>query len=227
MRALRSRRAAGSSPLARGLHRHPHGDVRRRRIIPARAGFTSTVAQAVKDGSDHPRSRGVYSSPNIGPVKSPGSSPLARGLLVDWLVNTAWPWIIPARAGFTSSWRSPARVTSDHPRSRGVYTVENAGEFATSGSSPLARGLLKFGAQLLWFGRIIPARAGFTPGSLRGRAPVPDHPRSRGVYTAPGGAEASMTGSSPLARGLPLARGHGRIAYGIIPARAGFTWPGG
>ena len=182
MRALRSRRAAGSSPLARGLHRHPHGDVRRRRIIPARAGFTSTVAQAVKDGSDHPRSRGVYSSPNIGPVKSPGSSPLARGLLVDWLVNTAWPWIIPARAGFTSSWRSPARVTSDHPRSRGVYPRGRTDIRLEQGSSPLARGLRARPVRPDGHGRIIPARAGFThlvPGRDGRKG---DHPRSRGVY---------------------------------------------
>ena len=50
--------------------------------------------------------------------------------------------------------------------------------------------------------RIIPARAGFTgtTGSTA-RAPT-DHPRSRGVYSAPPWSATLRCGSSPLARGL-------------------------
>ena len=50
-----------------------------------------------------------------------------------------------------------------------------------------------------------------------------DHPRSRGVYTRCAGRSWPGRGSSPLARGLPLARLRQYVSYGIIPARAGFT----
>ena len=74
---------------------------------------------------------------------------------------------------------------------------------ASTGSSPLARGLLP---RIPCFGypkRIIPARAGFTG---RGR---------RGSW--------SGCGSSPLARGLREAVSELVGGGGIIPARAGFT----
>ena len=55
--------AAGSSPLARGLPHLPAGDGQHRRIIPARAGFTARNNSWSSRREDHPRSRGVYSSP--------------------------------------------------------------------------------------------------------------------------------------------------------------------
>ena len=51
---------AGSSPLARGLPRSRRASCRARRIIPARAGFTTRVTARIQFGPDHPRSRGVY-----------------------------------------------------------------------------------------------------------------------------------------------------------------------
>ena len=50
-----------------------------------------------------------------------------------------------------------------------------------------------------------------------------DHPRSRGVYSLGATKADGETGSSPLARGLPV-QPAGQVAdRGIIPARAGFT----
>ena len=71
----------GSAPIARGLARSARAVCGFRRIIPARAGFTSgDVARVIYD-RDHPRSRGVYRPlPLTRPVLL-GSSPLARGLL--------------------------------------------------------------------------------------------------------------------------------------------------
>ena len=71
--------------------------------------------------------------------------------------------------------------------------------------------------------RIIPARAGFTAGERSERTGRMDHPRSRGVYSLSPALRGSGTGSSPLARGLPINRGDRTIPGGIIPARAGFT----
>ena len=57
---------------------------------------------------------------------------------------------------------------------------------------------------------------------------TPDHPRSRGVYSRMPPQWRRRSGSSPLARGLPSTAGAEDCAWGIIPARAGFTarpWP--
>ena len=70
----------GSSPLARGLRLRPAASDVTLRIIPARAGFTD-LSQAVGPlRTDHPRSRGVYSTTFTPASTVRGSSPLARGL---------------------------------------------------------------------------------------------------------------------------------------------------
>ena len=93
----------------------------------------------------------------------------------------------------------------------------------STGSSPLARGLLERFRPLPAGRRIIPARAGFTRRHLGEGQEHRDHPRSRGVYAAAVASAGTAAGSSPLARGL---RGWccGHVGgFGIIPARAGFT----
>ena len=115
------RQGQGSSPLARGLRCCVH----RRRpgpgIIPARAGFTPPSWMRPARPPDHPRSRGVYVDPNPPVPRSVGSSPLARGLQVTPPTSQAVQRIIPARAGFTSTYLCTRRICP--------------------GSSPLARGL--------------------------------------------------------------------------------------
>ena len=155
---------------------------------------------------DHPRSRGVYGRFTMGQTLWLGSSPLARGLRHGPRPVRGDVRIIPARAGFTGS-RLPLTGTyRDHPRSRGVYDAEHI----ISSPPP----------------RIIPARAGFTPAA---HAPVrgsQDHPRSRGVYKPGGAGTLAWFGSSPLARGLPVAstsrpsrRGSSPLARGLPPRR--------
>ena len=95
------------------------------------------------------------------------------------------------------------------------------------GSSPLARGLLHRLVRVDLGGRIIPARAGFTPPWGRSGRERRDHPRSRGVYWRSTRTSQKGAGSSPLARGLPGTVPGSPAAGRIIPARAGFTrrWP--
>ena len=201
-----SRRGRGSSPLARGLlptlpQRRP-----RRRIIPARAGFTGRKLASIAKGTDHPRSRGVYTCMLLFLSPVTGSSPLARGLLVAGARHHIPNRIIPARAGFTLPRSSSADPGWDHPRSRGVYRSNPSIPPQHNGSSPLARGLQEAGQARPLGGRIIPARAGFTASYSVRFAATSDHPRSRGVYGS--------------LRALAAERGR------IIPARAGFTAPG-
>ena len=91
----------GSSPLARGLRDGGREHAAARRIIPARAGFTSPPNRQVHRRTDHPRSRGVYSPSSWRMPRRVGSSPLARGLHIVRVANLTVIRIIPARAGFT------------------------------------------------------------------------------------------------------------------------------
>ena len=217
--------APGSSPLARGLRRCGHGVAGRLGIIPARAGFTRSGRRRRAARRDHPRSRGVYASKVLNLFPDWGSSPLARGLRAAAPRPTCSTGIIPARAGFTRRAATPSPPCWDHPRSRGVYICPGVRWIVPSGSSPLARGLLRPGHSEGNPLRIIPARAGFTwTRSPRGSV-EPDHPRSRGVYASRCCGTGEPSGSSPLARGLLTSQEVAAAVGGIIPARAGFTRP--
>ena len=238
----------GSSPLARGLPDAVDQRIRELRIIPARAGFTPAHCVDVfrADGSsplarglrrwcrprgggqwDHPRSRGVYRYRKKPIEVEAGSSPLARGLRPAEPQGREHGRIIPARAGFTSQINEAKAAGEDHPRSRGVYYPCQEWTSSSLGSSPLARGLRAGACAGAATGRIIPARAGFTPGPCPSPVRERDHPRSRGVYQETLTQWTKRQGSSPLARGLRCWCVGGGPAPGIIPARAGFTHPGG
>ena len=172
---------------------------------------------------DHPRSRGVYRSDSERLSYAAGSSPLARGLLQSAVRTLPSLGIIPARAGFTY-WDGEALPTiGDHPRSRGVYWITTAAASLSPGSSPLARGLPAPTEKNASVKGIIPARAGFTASLWEIYPEYGDHPRSRGVYSFDIQPSHRVTGSSPLARGLPHIRHVQDSTPGIIPARAGFT----
>ena len=214
---------AGSSPLARGLLDPAHPEPEDMGIIPARAGFTSAAQTRTAGSGDHPRSRGVYTTPMRFPPPSPGSSPLARGLRGDVDRVPLAVRIIPARAGFTEDAPDTTDFKPDHPRSRGVYATADQSKELSTGSSPLARGLRELPSLAHTRGGIIPARAGFTRTSSISPWTPWDHPRSRGVYSPRARRSRRESGSSPLARGLPPAGGARGIQLRIIPARAGFT----
>ena len=193
---------SGSSPLARGLLPVGHAGEIERRIIPARAGFTSDCQSTSASSPDHPRSRGVYAAalPLVALVV--GSSPLARGLPRAVQCSGTIKGIIPARAGFTIFQHPTDIPPGDHPRSRGVYAVWTGIQTGAQGSSPLARGLPRPAGGGCQGGRIIPARAGFTAARIVEADREQDHPRSRGVYPPYPHAATDWNGSSPLARGL-------------------------
>ena len=173
---------------------------------------------------DHPRSRGVYLDMGSDYVTRDGSSPLARGLRTDIDSFMARVRIIPARAGFTELLSRDRERRQDHPRSRGVYLEAFPAIVSRYGSSPLARGLLRFLSFRYSQRGIIPARAGFTNRNACRDPASTDHPRSRGVYDPVGVDVHPTRGSSPLARGLRVDIDPNGTAARIIPARAGFTY---
>ena len=93
----------------------------------------------------------------------------------------------------------------------------------TTGSSPLSRGIPGKETRRPAGGGIIPALAGNTSSVMALDSPTGDHPRSRGEYSSAEFAALTMTGSSPLSRGIPYWLYGSTARKRIIPALAGNT----
>ena len=194
---------AGSSPLVRGA---PCACARQGlapRIIPARAGSTSSAILSQLSGRDHPRSCGEHPPIHMSVRCVPGSSPLVRGAPAITPVLLSTSGIIPARAGSTDVHVARVLDSRDHPRSCGEHMFTSRVYSMPVGSSPLVRGAPQRHGQEGELVGIIPARAGSTAGRLRA-PPAP-------------------VGSSPLVRGALPTFGTLERPPGIIPARAGST----
>ena len=150
-----------------------------------------------------------------------GSSPLARGArqLVVGVVDDGG--LIPARAGSTGLRANWSRACSAHPR--GEHRSMSLSVSGATGSSPLARGAPGRHPRGDRPPGLIPARAGSTRLIRRTLRRGWAHPRSRGEHWTAIKLETREGGSSPLARGAPVAAGVTLKALGLIPARAGST----
>ena len=174
---------SGSSPLTRGKPQARRRDRRRRRLIPAHAGKTTTARGDKIAGAAHPRSRGENRIPRTTRVIAAGSSPLTRGKRP--------PHPVLAALGLA------------HPRSRGENRVAVYEVTATGGSSPLTRGKRGVCIYCVHHGGLIPAHAGKTPSQSQTVPRCAAHPRSRGENTVTVSDGSSLRGSSPLTRGKP------------------------
>ena len=212
------------------------------RIIPARAGQTSSRDPPPGFRPEHPRACGANGvAPNTDHMPI-GSSPRVRGKHRASGETAAQVQIIPARAGQTLSSFLRMCWDSDHPRACGANASYGYRGGCLRGSSPRVRGKQREGAELRLSGRIIPARAGQTARRSTRRRTSPDHPRACGANAAIGGGVSSLRiiparagqtavrGAWPIARpDHPRARGKptqhpiGCVAKRIIPARAGQT----
>ena len=112
----------GSSPRGRGKRAASRRSHHQYRLIPARAGKTSTPTTPVRSCSAHPRAGGENGPNQPGNCFSAGSSPRGRGKLVEGRLQVLRHRLIPARAGKTSD---PAygRALSmgSSPRGRGKH----------------------------------------------------------------------------------------------------------
>ena len=154
--------APGSSPLARGTCRTHRHNIRKHRLIPARAGNTSVAATSSSLSWAHPRSR-EESSMLIGSACGrTGSSPLAlaRGTFAQILKALRLARLIPACAGNTTIISPPLRHHKAHPRSSGEHSPLTTSKMVVVGSSPLARGTRTGRRPRLPRAGLIPARAG-------------------------------------------------------------------
>ena len=229
----------GSSPRVRGKQIYKLGVFTCSRIIPARAGQTSsrdppppvfvrsiparagqTVSPRIQTTcpSDHPRACGANIEHLERQQRKYGSSPRVRGKLRGQPKPASPHRIIPARAGQTLSSFLRMCWDSDHPRACGANASYGYRGGCLRGSSPRVRGKQREGAELRLSGRIIPARAGQTARRSTRRRTSPDHPRACGANAAIGGGYPRF-GSSPRVRGKQQFEVRGRLLDRIIPAR--------
>jgi hypothetical protein len=86
--------------------------------------------------------RGVHPGSSLRSPPDRGSSPHARGPLVDVVGQLVIGRIIPACAGSTAFFEDVCSGKKDHPRMRGVHTKSLYQLIIITGSSPHARGPL-------------------------------------------------------------------------------------
>ena len=152
-----------------------------------------------------------------------GSSPLTRGTLRLVKSVQLADRFIPAHAGNTHSSRRRQKAIAVHPRSRGEHVTAAAAVAVISGSSPLTRGTQPPEFPPGDPPRFIPAHAGNTTHASSRNCAWTVHPRSRGEHFNRTQEHYMHSGSSPLTRGTPLARGLDHRLARFIPAHAGNT----
>ena len=157
-------------------------------------------------------------------MSASGSSPRVRGKLQARRVEGVASRIIPARAGQTLWLRPATWLFPDHPRACGANVDGFPSKDANAGSSPRVRGKRPRRGILGRGQRIIPARAGQTPGPDENIKQLPDHPRACGANPPMMLRSCVGHGSSPRVRGKLRLQHSPKIRLRIIPARAGQTW---
>ena len=215
----------GSSPRGRGKHlilrlSHIH-----RGLIPARAGKTAVAAIRADATPAHPRAGGENVVSATLPVGSPGSSPRGRGKRTLGSGAGFSLRLIPARAGKTPRPSPEPSTPRAHPRAGGENGMMVEAPKPGAGSSPRGRGKLRRCTGRARRLRLIPARAGKTPSALGSPQPPPAHPRAGGENVAAWTEQDRADGSSPRGRGKPTISVFWVPLYGLIPARAGKTYP--
>ena len=193
--------AAGSSPRARGtvldLLRGQDGA----RFIPASAGNGSRGFMSSSTRAVHPRERGERKNKLSDLNDHLGSSPRARGTVLQEGAAGGLHRFIPASAGNGRARLGSGRWGSVHPRERGERASRAAIRASRCGSSPRARGtVLHVGSRAVRL-RFIPASAGNGVRQLFQGRLKPVHPRERGERQYGVKQVTHQHGSSPRARG--------------------------
>ena len=196
--------SVGSSPRVRGKRVVAVRPLHQDRLIPARAGKTSTRRPSRPSTRAHPRACGENDTGKGCGFPCPGSSPRVRGKRTRRPGRAGSPGLIPARAGKTSPSGAPRSWGTAHPRACGENGSDPDSVRNSLGSSPRVRGkLLALGAHCPPRG-LIPARAGKTPCGSGARGRTRAHPRACGENKRRDSAHVAAPGSSPRVRGKRL-----------------------
>ena len=152
----------GSSPRVRGKHTFNFHYRPNTRLIPARAGKTSSRYSSRVFGWAHPRACGENTHNVYFAQYRRGSSPRVRGKRNGAQHDGPRARLIPARAGKTRQGHLAWTTCRAHPRACGEnqssYLLQSSG----LGSSPRVRGKPMYTTCYTLCKRLIPARAGKT-----------------------------------------------------------------
>ena len=172
--------AVGSSPRARGQASARREPTIPTRFIPACAGTGARRVFESLPETVHPRVRGDRSLDAYRTNPVVGSSPRARGQVLEAAVGRAPARFIPACAGTGPSCRQRPRPTAVHPRVRGDREKAEGFTLREFGSSPRARGQGEQPRRAALRHRFIPACAGTGPPPPADPISSSVHPRVRG-----------------------------------------------
>ena len=196
-------RSSGSSPRGRGPRDKIVTDNHFSRLIPARAGTTTTTKETQHEMQAHPRAGGDHDLSLSRGCVGTGSSPRGRGPPGSPPREWGQHRLIPARAGTTRA-RPPRRHGGPaHPRAGGDHASEARDTGTPSGSSPRGRGPLCAHICGADADRLIPARAGTTTPTRCAARSSPAHPRAGGDHVWRARLSRRGCGSSPRGRGPP------------------------
>ena len=216
-------RLGGSSPRGRGKRCVHDVQLRRPRLIPARAGKTARPASSGNPPGAHPRAGGENEGARFRHRQRHGSSPRGRGKRTVRACKFRTRRLIPARAGKTRAIRHAHGLSAAHPRAGGENQSWRARVLPSSGSSPRGRGKPSSLTAPPPQERLIPARAGKTASAALIVPEGTAHPRAGGEnHLAPDG-QVSALGSSPRGRGKLIILFTHNHEIRLIPARAGKT----
>ena len=213
----------GSSPRGRGTPGLWGQSARRRRVIPAWAGNTSTGRTPGPGSAGHPRVGGEHQTGCRYAHSVNGSSPRGRGTQVLAERLHGGLRVIPAWAGNTRPPPARRKKRPGHPRVGGEHISLPLYHPRRLGSSPRGRGTRR---RLHGFAppkRVIPAWAGNTVRPKARDAMLPGHPRVGGEHSGRITSLRAASGSSPRGRGTRLDQIDDPDGLRVIPAWAGNT----
>ena len=130
----------GSSPRGRGKLAGWPGAGERPRLIPARAGKTTTLKRASPACTAHPRAGGENLAEGAVQRAPLGSSPRGRGKRLTASSRCISTGLIPARAGKTKTARKLPDSWGAHPRAGGENVRVRRSILSSQGSSPRGGG---------------------------------------------------------------------------------------
>ena len=197
------RAASGSSPRVRGKRPSRRARPWQPRLIPARAGKTSSTTPIRSCSWAHPRACGENGMELVRAILAAGSSPRVRG----------------KRPVSGSAY---ARGVA-HPRACGENAADRVPGCGCAGSSPRVRGKRRRRPAARQRPGLIPARAGKTPPESCPPPRRPAHPRACGENPVLALRTVGQVGSSPRVRGKLLCAVQNAQPERLIPARAGKT----
>ena len=117
--AASSASASGSSPRVRGKPRWQRSSGNTNRLIPARAGKTSSGRASSRGCGAHPRACGENPGAALPGQGLSGSSPRVRGKHLRHGIRVPRAGLIPARAGKTLAIAHSIALSEAHPRACG------------------------------------------------------------------------------------------------------------